>query len=1551
MMMGKSKRWICSLLIGGLALSNLPVYIAAEGGPYTLDNLLAADMDTHFDGGVSPFTPASGTTGGSQKIVSVNGNNALEFRDASLGTNLSSSFYYQLNSGRLKDRMNEIYNMPVGSSPVEFVFSYKLMRSAASNKPVAKDIYAQIQLAPYDNNLIPRFPADMPSISGTAAYLNTVPDELKIVNDSDLASYRFKVYPNGGQKNISSVKVAFSVRVDTGGTDEAYLIDDLAISEVKSEQTLDTEAPTAPSQLTLAGKSDTSVNLNWTASTDNVGVTRYDIYRDGLLVDNVSGVNTAYGAIGLSPNTTYRYLVKARDAAGNLSAASNEVAVTTDPSVGGLPEPLGDRDIGNVKPAGSASYNPVTGRIKVQGSGSDIFGTEDAFHYVYRPWTGNGQVVARVYGIENGVTWTKAGVMIRASMSEQSPNVMTALTPANGAYFQDRLQAGGASTSTAGTQASPPYWVKLVRKDNVISAYDSSDGTNWTLIKKEAMSLPDTVYFGLAVTSHNTGRLAAAEFDQVSIGEVPPAESTNSPFPGTVESRKQWLWDKTKTMSEMGLQLNIVQYVAQIVDGQNVALNLQKIDKMFQAYDAEQYKTVSKMYAYLMVGNQFSSTMVDHVKAYFAQYAYAKLPQTENLRMSNYTAGYLVGQSFPDLQDLNGKSGAVLKSENRANIEEMLSAGVRYGWAEYESPEYTFMTYFCLNALYQYTDEPDFKQKLKMAMDVMWFEWANDWIDGTFISTSNRAKGDSVSASDLTWRGADHTALSWMYFGGNRAQEGIGETDALVPSAYRPYLEYLGMVLYRGMSYTPPEMAIRIGQSGDKSYTSRKTNLQNSSGRNLKTYRQAFVKPTWGLATEVTYNRVDNWIEDLPVVLRWHSAKANPLFRVNADQGDSPIGNYDQPANHRIMQDGKAAVGVYKLLNSPTSNYLNAMFPDTGSIITREEQSGWVFNNAGPMYFAFKLIKPYSWYYQTPTDPSNKVKTTTKLHPTSQLTYSYNILRSQADKNGWVLETADASEYANFASFKNAILTNTTVDSSHIDEANPRLIYRSLSGDSLDITFDEAANAYNNTHKINGNAINYGAFKLFDTPWLQQDQNANLFTATQGGEVLTYDFANWTISRQNNYVAVPNSSFENGAASPENWTDRAWAGSSVRTWDTVTSRTYNHSVKIANTASGDYGGWSLADSSLIAVNPATAYTLKAWVKTDNVNAVDGAHVGITYYKSDGTTVTGSTYLSTNVRGTNNWTPIEATATAPADAAKIRLDVRLKGTGMAWFDDVELLKQAVHPVTGVTLNKGTLSMASGITADLIATVLPAEATNKTVTWSSNNPSVATVDAYGKVTAAAPGTAVITVITADGAKSAACVVTVTLEPLFEDSFAAGIGKWDLFGSTDWQVQGSGTEAQLAGTTTATFPQRAVVKPSLLPYSTANYNLTFTAKGDRFRTMFRYASSTGYYFLEFKNTKVVELWKYPNSSVNEQVGTLVDIGAVLPGFNLTDWHQYQLEVNGSTYKLIIDGIEAATFTDASLTAGGIGFSLKSVGAPVSVNVKNVVVKPIINSLPGGN
>ena len=81
------------------------------------------------------------------------------------------------------------------------------------------------------------------------------------------------------------------------------------------------------------------------------------------------------------------------------------------------------------------------------------------------------------------------------------------------------------------------------------------------------------------------------------------------------------------------------------------------------------------------------------------------------------------------------------------------------------------------------------------------------------------------------------------------------------------------------------------------------------------------------------------------------------------------------------------------------------------------------------------------------------------------------------------------------------------------------------------------------------------------------------------------------------------------------------------------------------------------------------------------------------------------------------------------------------------------------VTGVTLDNSSISLAVGTTQTLTATVQPSDAVDKSVTWSSSNTSVATVSSYGTVTAKAVGTAVITVRTNDGGKTATCSVKVT------------------------------------------------------------------------------------------------------------------------------------------------------------------------------------------------
>lgn len=91
--------------------------------------------------------------------------------------------------------------------------------------------------------------------------------------------------------------------------------------------TLDTTAPTAPT-LSASGTTSTTTNLSWTVATDNVAVTGYDVYRGTTLIGSTTTATT-FVATGLNASTTYSFTVKAKDAAGNISVASNAVTVTT----------------------------------------------------------------------------------------------------------------------------------------------------------------------------------------------------------------------------------------------------------------------------------------------------------------------------------------------------------------------------------------------------------------------------------------------------------------------------------------------------------------------------------------------------------------------------------------------------------------------------------------------------------------------------------------------------------------------------------------------------------------------------------------------------------------------------------------------------------------------------------------------------------------------------------------------------------------------------------------------------------------------------------------------------------------------------------------------------------------------------------------------------------------------------------------------------------------------------------------------------------------------
>src|SRR6056297_3365466 len=142
----------------------------------------------------------------------------------------------------------------------------------------------------------------------------------------------------------------------------------------------DTEAPTAPTNLTAGNVTETSVDLSWDASSDNVGVDHYTVFQDGSSIGTTS--NTSYSVTGLTAATTYTFTVKAEDAAGNVSASSNALDVTTnDGSVSYCSsqgnnssyEWISQVDIGNFSnSSGAAGYTDFTGQTVNLTAGASV---------------------------------------------------------------------------------------------------------------------------------------------------------------------------------------------------------------------------------------------------------------------------------------------------------------------------------------------------------------------------------------------------------------------------------------------------------------------------------------------------------------------------------------------------------------------------------------------------------------------------------------------------------------------------------------------------------------------------------------------------------------------------------------------------------------------------------------------------------------------------------------------------------------------------------------------------------------------------------------------------------------------------------------------------------------------------------------------------------------------------------------------------------------------------------------------------------------------------
>jgi regulation of enolase protein 1 (concanavalin A-like superfamily) len=331
-------------------------------------------------------------------------------------------------------------------------------------------------------------------------------------------------YPNYCYQQLHIGDNTITVTVDDG---HGHRVSDTVVYTVVSTEppTVVVDAPTFGEVVAAA-----PYTVRWSAAAGGSPLARFDVFSaaDDQFQWQAIAECTALPATARQcvwqqpgpPSNRSRVKVTATDEAGRSSDGVSPPFTVLDSSGNTIPSGWSHGDVGNVATAGSANFD---GSIwTVTGSGADIWGTADEFHFAYRQLPTEFEIQTRVDTVQNVHAWTKAGLMVRTSVHPSAPQASIFVTPGKGIAFQRRRSHGAVSISTQGPALTAPVWLRLTGFRGVIRGYYKKNLTDrWTLLGQDTLSNYTTANVGLAVTSHADGTLARATFSNLRGGQIP----------------------------------------------------------------------------------------------------------------------------------------------------------------------------------------------------------------------------------------------------------------------------------------------------------------------------------------------------------------------------------------------------------------------------------------------------------------------------------------------------------------------------------------------------------------------------------------------------------------------------------------------------------------------------------------------------------------------------------------------------------------------------------------------------------------------------------------------------------------------------------------------------------------------------------------------------------------------------------------------------------------------------------------------------------------------
>jgi len=484
---------------------------------------------------------------------------------------------------------------------------------------------------------------------------------------------------------------------------------------------------------------------------------------------------------------------------------------------------------------------------------------------------------------------------------------------------------------------------------------------------------------------------------------------------------------------------------------------------------------------------------------------------TENHWAMYYISLYLMAELYPNEPAeswYSGKSSSENLAEARSYLIHWMDLATTVGQGEFNPTHYIGEYVIPLQFLANWAKDPVMKKRGAMMLDWLFAELAANTLNG--VLRGPNARTDEGSAIER-WQ-AMASYFSWLLFGNTPPTAGYG-----------------GWGLYfapLAANYEVPEVIYRIATDRAGDYLQRdrarvRRFWRYSDELSPPVYKTNYLRRDYAVGStrgglmdaiqahvwDVTWAEADprgkhNTMFSLhPFSSMWAMESMfvtypEPMIKGVTFEGkpsyDSPDKIMGSSPYERVCQDLDAVIALYDIPADTRFPHINGFFSkDLVNLI--EDPSGWIFAQGGQTYLAYRPLAPYHWEkYLHHSSGWAKVRRD----------LGGRLLVSPHLKNGTIVQAASASEFKNFAAFKAAI---NALPLTFRLEPTPSVQFTSLRGKKLAFTFDQVPT-------VDGRAIDYAKWKLFEGPYLNSELNSRKLTITHGKLERVLDFNTLTVT-------------------------------------------------------------------------------------------------------------------------------------------------------------------------------------------------------------------------------------------------------------------------------------------------------------------------------------------------------------------------------------------------------------------------------------------------------